>query len=269
MIWQSRPKDSKQEPGARGHTPDFNFMKNARRRFFVEHDTLGALGMIRSIQAQKKKLGPAETRAFLDLNGSVLMANRQYAEAGKIFGEQNDFYMAGYCYLLLGKLDGVHYWWNRLQAVRENHWAFTLYGLATRQLQSWPTFLQIRNHIESDVAYLVQANQLQMLDNLLSYTDFLAQLNPESYKLIGRALFHSGLRQQAGPLLMRGQKVYPQDPEVYYHLAQFHCANEDFAVARLMLNQALLINPHYVPARDLLQRALAALQAMPATDDVG
>lgn len=199
-----------------------------------------------------KALAPPARHAASDLAGFALIALKDYAEAARMFESIGNHYLAGYAHLLRGDLYAVHNHWRKVLALRENHWAVTLYGLVTRQLNTYPTFLQIRNHVETDVAFLIAAGQLNYLENYLGYLEFLGQLNLEAFKLVGRALMYAGWQQRAGPILMQGQKACPHDPEVYYHLAQYSLLQNAPADARLLLKQCLMINAHYTPASELL-----------------
>lgn len=207
-----------------------------------------------------------EHRALVELTGLVLRAKSQYREAADLYRENGDRYQSGYCELLLGNLNATQSDWNLVLQSRNNHWCLTLYGMIGRQLNSYATVLQIRNHLESDVWNLLSANRWDYLQNIILYADILAQMNFESMKFLGRGILNyllaqpplvdmknSPLAEQADNLLHRGQRLLPNDPEIYYHLGQFKMFCSEPDDARLMLNQCLLISPSYVPAKELLK----------------
>lgn len=195
---------------------------------------------------------PEEQRAVVELMGLALRAQQRYADAMRVYEGIRDFYQAGYCAMLYGDLMQVQAHWTKTLQERQNHWCATLYGMITRQLRTFPTLFQVRNHLESDIANLVGAGQLQYLNNLLDHVDFMTQLNLEAPKFAGRALMHSGLPEQAGGFLLKGQRALPNDPEIYFHLGQYSVKQRHLKEAELMLKQCLLISPSYTPARELL-----------------
>lgn len=224
-----------------------------RERFFAAHDADGALAALQPLLKDPHH-GPEEQRAISDLAALTLREQGRYDEAIRLYLPLHDWYQAGYCELLKGNLAGARHYWMKLGPIRQNHWAVTLFGLATRQLVSCPTPFQIRNHLECDISALIQAGQFEMVENVLSHAEFLAQVNPESYKFLGRSLMHAGWGDRAEGLLFLGQKILPNDPEIYYHLGQFCFARQRYADCRLLLNQCLLISATYTPARALLAR---------------
>ncbi len=228
-----------------------SFLQPARDQFFRERAPQKALSLLEPFLKQAE-LSPFEMRAIYELAGLILVELKQYTEAASVYQQIGEEYQAGYCAMLKGDLFATQACWTRLLYQRANHWAISLYGMVTMQLNTFPTMLQVRNHLETDVYNLIQAQQTHYLENLLSYVDFLTQMNMESPKFIGRALMHAGLLERAEYFLLKGQKALPNDPEVYYHLGQYYAQIQQREDARLMLNQCLLISPTYSPALELL-----------------
>lgn len=194
-----------------------------------------------------------EKRAVFELMGLSLRAQQRYEEAYSIYEAIGDHYQAGYCALLLGNIPMVQHQWSQVLQARTNHWCISLYGMVTQQLRTYPTLFQIRNHLESDIANLIAARQETFLQNLLLHVDFLAHLNLESPKFAGRALMHAEWLEEAGNYFIQGQKLLPNDPEIYFHLAQISVLQNHPNEALVMLKQCLLISPGYTPARELMQ----------------
>lgn len=230
---------------------DYAFLDESRRKFFFDHDAATAYQLIKP-SLWKRTLSEQERRATVELAGLILRDQKKFEDAAKLYRDIGDDYQAGYCMLLAGKMNDVRPYWARLAGKRPNHWCVSLFGMITHQITAYPTLLQVRNHLESDVTNLIAANQVQFLENLLMYADFLAQLNMEAYKFLGRALMYVGWLDKAEPFLLKGQKTLPNDPEVYFHLGQYSVHRKLYKDARLMLNQCLLISPAYTPARELL-----------------
>jgi hypothetical protein len=226
-------------------------LNTARKTFFLENNPEEAIQLIKSFLEDPSEFSVDKRRAFGELAGLACEDQRHYDEGANIFASIKDHYEAGYCQMLKGSLDIAVKEWTNLVHERPNHWCITLYGLITGSLNSLPTCLQLRNHLEADIMHLVYAGQTKMVDNLLKYLDILSDINYEVYKFAGRSFLHSGLYDAAAPLLLKGQKILPNDPEIYYHLGQYYYAigkNEDSAI---MLHQCLLITPSYTPASDL------------------
>jgi tetratricopeptide (TPR) repeat protein len=228
-----------------------SYIHEARELFYRRGNAAEAELVLRPLLKTPKDA--QEKRAVHELMGLILRRQLKFQEAVKIYEGLNDSYQAGYCIMLQGQTQNVLPYWKRSLLERNNHWCVSLFGLLTRQLNSYPTLFQIRNHFESDIANLIAAKQGNYLDNMLSYVDFLTQINLETPKFAGRALMHAGHLEQARDFLVRGQKALPNDPEIYFHLGQYSIALQHEPEARLMLKQCLLISPTYRPAKDLLE----------------
>ncbi|MEB3287100.1 MAG: hypothetical protein VKJ04_06315 [Vampirovibrionales bacterium] len=216
--------------------------------------------------AQQKKT-PQEHRAHIELTCLILRALKRFSEAAALYRQNGDRFQAGYCDFLIGNLNATQTDWGQVLQKRSAHWCQTLYGLATYQLNSYASMLQIRNNLEGDVGNFLLASRWDYLQNVIFYTDILTQMNLESPKFIGRGILNYLLAQSKTPellkspliahtesLLLKGQKVLPNDPEIYYHLGQFRHLSGDDAEARLMLKQCLLISPSYTPVKDLMSQ---------------
>lgn len=230
-----------------------SYLAPVRDQFFKVHQVREAEKALKPILDEPSR-ELSERRAIYELMGLILRAQKRFEEAYSIYDKIDDAYQAGYCAMLLGDLPLVQHQWSKVLLTRSNHWCISLYGMVTQQLRSYPSLFQIRNHLESDIANLIDANQTTFVKNLLMHVDFLSQLNLESPKFAGRALMHAGWLDQAGPYLVQGQKLLPNDPEIYFHLAQYSLAQQHYKEANLMLKQCLLISPYYVPAKDLMQQ---------------
>lgn len=230
--------------------PFLDFLAPPRDRFFKAHDPEAAAALLKPIMAQP--LSPEEKRAVYELMALAHRERKQFKEAMALYVAIHDHYQAGYCAMLMGDLQGVQTHWSQVVTERQNHWCRSLFGMIVHRLDCYPTIFQVRNHIESDIANLIAAGRVDFLENLLSYVDFLTQMNLEAPKFAGRALMHAGWLDRAGKFLIKGQKALPNDPEIYFHLGQYGVAQKHYREARLMLNQCLLISPTYTPARELL-----------------
>ena len=116
-------------------------------------------------------------------------ATRDYREAIELYDEIDDSYQAGYCELMQGNLQQVQLYWTRTIQERNNHWCLTLFGLATRQLNCFPTLFQVRNHMESDLANMIQAGL--PTGNMETYVEVLSEFPWE--ERIGNSLVVAGI----------------------------------------------------------------------------
>lgn len=195
---------------------------------------------------------PLENRMALELMGLILRQQTKYQKAIHIYKLLDNNALCGYCSLLEGKLTDAQQYWVSLRAEHPTHWYIALFDMITLNLQFYPSLLQIRNHLESDISNLIDAKRLDYLENVLSYVDSLSQVNLEAPKLAGRALLHKSFPSQAARFLLLGQKILPSDPEVYYHLGQYNAEVHNYQESILMLKQCLLISTTYSPAAKLM-----------------
>ncbi len=225
----------------------------ARQLLLVEKNAREALDYLAPMLPHCDGISVAERKNLVELAALAHARLGNYDRASEIFMLNQDAYQAGYCQMLQDNMDAALDYWKRVVPLRNNHWCVTLYGLVTGRLNSLPTFLQIRNHMEADIMHLCVAGRQEMVRNIIKYVDLLSDINYEAYKFAGRALMHSGQYEEAERLLLKGQKALPNDPEIYYHLGQFYHIVDKPEEATLMLKQCLLISSVYLPARRLLQ----------------
>ncbi len=229
-----------------------SYIQEARDLIFRDKNPVKAEEALRPLM--NKPTSIQEKRAVFELMGIILRDQKRYSEAAKLYDDIEDFYQSGYCAMLQGQLKTVQQCWGKVLSVRQDHWCVSLYGLITGQLRTYPTIFQIRNHMESDISNLIAAKQNDYLDNLLKHVELLSQINLESPKFAGRSLMNAGLLNRAGAYLLQGQKMLPNDPEIYFHLGQYSFELNHVKEARLMLQQCLMISPTYRPASELLSR---------------
>lgn len=228
-------------------------LNSARQALFINHQPDSALDILLPLTGEEalQRFSFGNRRALFELIGQAYEKKGQYDTATDYFMTIADYYQAGYSQMLKGDPDRAAQCWQPLLADRPNHWCLALYGMATNTLNMLPTFLQIRNHLEADIIQLSRAGQRMAVQNILYYLDLLSDINYEAYKFAGRALFHANRLDEAGTYLLKGQKILPNDPEVYYHLGQYYHAVGRLEEARMMLHQCILISPTYTPALDL------------------
>jgi len=210
-------------------------------------------------QSLAKFNNPTLWRNYHDLVAYSHMALQQWPQAAQAFTKGFNPYMAGYAYWLAGQYEQCRPYWLQLIQLKRNHWCQVLFGLACGQASLPPSFLQVRNHLEVDMGYLMQAQREDLLQRLLSRVPWLAQANPEAYKYAGRALMYGNRWIEARPYLLKAQALYPHDAEIYFHIGQLELQSQNHAHAKLALKQCLFMNGEYNPARWLLETLEAPL----------
>lgn len=133
-------------------------------------------------------------------------------------------------------------------------WANVLVGLIDGNLHEYPTYFQIRNFLEIDIDILIKNYKGEYVENIMRYTDFLAQINPEVYKYIGRVFINNDLRPQGSAMFLLAKNYFYKDPELHYLMAETYYNDQDFASANKSLNICLEILPQYLPAMNLLKK---------------
>jgi tetratricopeptide (TPR) repeat protein len=180
--------------------------------------------------------------------------NGNYQEASKIYLNSHNYYQAGFCELLLGNKDKARELWFNAEDSPVVCWSRCLIDMIEVRVELIPSFLQIRNHLECDLSYFIQAKKLDYAENVIQCSEFLSDINPETNKFIGKALMNNGFPNLAVNFFLKSKDVIPNDPEIYYHLAQYSFQINSFNEARLMLKQCLDLNQYYTPARNLLDK---------------
>lgn len=224
----------------------------ARKLIFIDEKLQEATQSLSTLKKQVN-LASYETFALLELQAIIAFKQKKYLEAARLFKESGNLYHEGYSYLMANKSDEAANCWNKLLTTYPHHWCMSLYGMLARNLQTMPTFLQIRNHLELDVFELHRAGHHLWLQNLLQYGEYLSQINLETWKYLGRAFLNAGINDaQAEIYLMQGQKILPNDPEVYFHLGELRIKQKRWEEAQMVLRQGIQINKTYTPAITLL-----------------
>ncbi len=185
--------------------------------------------------------------------GTVYFENLEFEKAKTIFVTLDEKYQAGYCELFQGNIEEARVYWEEAPDSGPVNWARCLPDLLNLDVTQIPTFLQIRNHLESDLSYLIKSNNLNLANNLIECSQVFITINLETYKYIGRALLNNNYPHLGLKYLLEGQETLPQDPEIYFHLAQYSIMANQLAECRHLLKKCLNINKYYTPAKKLLQ----------------
>ena len=95
------------------------------------------------------------------------------------------------------------------------------------------------------------------MQNILGYTDFMSEINPEVYKFIGRVFYHNGLKEESMILFEHAKDTFFNDPELHVLIAQLYLenGNKEKALHYATISQKIL--PEYYPAVSLTKQLIA------------
>jgi tetratricopeptide (TPR) repeat protein len=173
------------------------------------------------------------------------------------FFEDNKYFIeAGYCYLILDKLDKAQ---ECFEIANKNdirgHWGQLLIQMITGKISMVPTYFEVRNFLEADLDIFITYCKGDYVEKIIRYCDFLAVYNLECYKFIGRAFWSHNLRVPAMFFLNRAKDKLYNDPELHYLLAYiYYTDDKDMQKCKKELDTCLNILPEYAPAVALYKK---------------
>lgn len=165
--------------------------------------------------------------------------------------EKNECYLeAGYCYLILDKLDKAEKSFQHIKDYDNRAcWGLLLLQFIKGDIKSAPTYFQVRNFLEIDLNILILYCKGDYIENIIRYADFLAYYNPESYKFIGRVFWANEFIPAAKLFLRKAKDKFYQDPELHYLLAYIaYYEDRDIVQCNKSLDTCLELLPDYHPA---------------------
>lgn len=223
---------------------------DSKKEFLVNKNIPESINQMLSVLPLVDSDNEYITKSILAL---AYMENTDYENASKVFHSINEFYQEGFCELLQGNIDKARDIWTNLKENSIVQWGLALLGFITLEAHLIPSFLQVRNYLECDIAYFIKAGKIKYAENLLAYSDFLATVHPEAFKFIGKALFHNGYPNLAMNYFDKSKELIPNDSEIYYLIAQYMYSREAYYEAKQTLKKCLKLNKSYLPAKWLLE----------------
>lgn len=163
------------------------------------------------------------------------------------FKENNFLLEYGYTYLLDGNLDKAYEILSTLTSPRAE-WASYIIPFLQGLHGSLPTFFQIRNFLEIDIALFLKYKKTDYVQKLIDIADFMQDINSETYKFIARVLFKHGYMNASKIFMDKSANYYYKDVELHYLYVEFYLAHNDRENALKALRTCLRINPEYYPA---------------------
>ena len=99
---------------------------------------------------------------------------RSYFEEHKYYTE------AGYCCIILDKLDMAEGFFNMAKDYDTRaKWGLLLLQFIKDNIHAFPTYFQIRNFLEIDLGILILYCKGNYIDKIIKYADYMAYYNPE------------------------------------------------------------------------------------------
>lgn len=182
------------------------------------------------------------------LQGLMYLQCWQLPQAAQCFASrpQEAAYLRGLTHLLMGEVEVAQQVWEALLSQRPRHWARTLISLARYGAMSWPSYLQIRNHLETSF-YLITKGVCMGGESILSHLfwglldarDRFGRINPDTLKSMIKTLITLNPGHTMLPILFdEAVSQHPFDSEVYAHLASYWRLHQDRDLAFRALSQA-------------------------------
>lgn len=227
------------------------FINECKKIIFIDKNPVYAIELIDNFVNTSTILDLSQVK---QLKALAYFENRDYLRASQLYQELQLPYQAGFSELLCGNEKRAKEIWNNTTETSSIHWGKCLIDLIHVKVNKIPSFLQIRNFLESDISYFIVAEKLEYAENLIQCAEVLASINPESYKFIGKALLYNDFPNIAASFFFKSQEIIPNDPEIYYHLGQYSNIIGAYSESINMLNECLDINSSYSPAKVLLEK---------------
>jgi len=198
--------------------------------------------------------GAKDTPYLLDYLGFLYLESGDYLSAEKFFAEQKMYYQQGLCMVLRGDKVSARKLWYSVPEDTAIAWGKVFLGIFEQKLEAIPTFLQVRNFLETTLNYLFRANQIDFAYKLIGAKEFFADCNIESYKYIARVMMDNNLEGLAYEYLQKAIDVIPQDYEAYFHLGELYVRQNKIDLAIKAYKRVVEINSDHTPAFKILKK---------------
>lgn len=183
------------------------------------------------------------------------LTNAQIDKCEDFFRENNYILEYGYCELLKGNVNEAR---KILTPIRDKDlradWAYLLVQFMNNYIQFMPSYLQVRNFLEIDIALLIKAGLSQAVENVINACDIFYEINQESYKFIARVMFNYDYPTIAKIFLNKGVAKSYNDPELHFIYGNYHLHYKNKLLARHEFETCLDVLPGYYPAKMMLEK---------------
>lgn len=197
-----------------------------------------------------------DTPLLQDFSGLLFLETQNWEKAEEFFKEKNKIFQYGFCRLLQGDKITPRRLWYSVPESPAVIWGKVILGVLDQKLEGIPSFLQVRNFLESTLTYLFRAKQFDFAYKLIGAKEFFADCNIESYKYIARVLMDNGHEDLAFEYFDKSIDVIPQDYESFFHLGELYFRKGDRKTAIASYTRVLELNPYHTPAAKILKNLI-------------
>lgn len=226
-----------------------DFVYQARKELLINKDSEKALEILKKFDASVLQ----DEKLYCYTLALAYMENKDYTSAFEVYFSIKEFYQAGFCKLLESNEFEAVKLWEKAADSPLRRWGFCLLDLINARKSSVPTYLQIRNSLETDLGYFIQAGRSKYAENIMKCDELLLSINLETYKLFGKVMLYNGYLNLAQKYFLKSIDVIPFDAENYYFLARYYHHSGQDKEALTFVKQCLDYNPDHIPAKKFLQ----------------
>lgn len=175
-------------------------------------------------------------------------------KAFEIYNKTNNLQGISYCYFLLGETEKAVI---TITPVREyssfTKWLFFLFNFINNRIESYPSFLQIKNFYEQDLEMLFKAKQIETIKKIVNKIQYFENYNREIYKYSARVFLNNNCNSLSEMFLKKSIEIFYKDPETHYMLGEIYLRKQDITGAIAEFRKADEIPGGYMPAVNKLK----------------
>ena len=184
----------------------------------------------------------------------------QFEGCQKFFAEHGCFLELAYYEIISDNLPRARELFNKIKEIDiRADWGLYLVSMIEHKASRCPTYFELRNFLEIDLNILIQNGKGQYVQNILGYSEFMSQINPEVYKFIGRVFYNNGLKEEGMYVFEKAKEIFYQDPELHYLIALAYKEKGDNQKALHYAKTCQEILPEYCPAV-MLEKTLQSVE---------
>lgn len=190
-----------------------------------------------------------------------MLLNGDYISALNDINISNEPLLCAYALFLAGDFDKARQFLLQIDSIRAN-WLKELINLMISGEMQKPTYFEVRNFLELDIDLFIVSQKINFLEKLLKSSARLAEVNKETYKLIGRVLFNNNLLSLSKYYFDLYKNMVYYDPELHFMYAKYYILQKDYKTALDSINSCLAALPEYYPAKILKRDIIGLLNGL-------
>lgn len=188
-----------------------------------------------------------DTEKYLKAKEELLTA--QEGGCQQFFIENNCLLELGYYFLFHKNIDDAVRYFEILEEFEPRaRWGKFLAKLSVDKIEGYPTYFELRNFLEIDLDIMLKYYLGDYVENIVQYSDWMSNINPEVQKFIGRVFFKNGYDDWGYFYFKKARDTFFNDPELHYLFAEYFYSKNDLVNVELSLENCLTILPEYYPA---------------------